>query len=245
MKVKIMKNLLLLIVLAFVGFISKSQNPIGEIRGTICDSISKETLPDAHVFVMTGSDSIAVATNLEGDFVVKGIKAGHYNLKVSFMGYQTKLLTGVQVIPGQVKFLGKVLLSQGIELKGVVVETAGRKMIDPDEPSAIVLLPCDILKSPNQREIVKLVAVSVPGILVSDNGKEVHFRGSRDGAEAYYIDGVKVASLEGYPSQAIGSIKVFTGGVPAQYGDLTGGVISIETKSYFDLYNDWVATHPE
>jgi hypothetical protein len=240
-----MKNLLLLSVLAFLGFISKSQNPIGEIRGTICDSITKETLPDAHVFVLTGSDSIAVTTNLEGDFVVKGIKAGYYNLKVSFMGYQTKLLTGVQVIPGQVKFLGKVLLSQGIELKGVVVETAGRKMIDPDEPSAIVLLPCDILKSPIQREITKLVAVSVPGILVSDNGKEVHFRGSRDGAEAYYIDGVKVPSLEGYPSQAIGSIKVFTGGVPAQYGDLTGGVISIETKSYFDLYNDWLATHPE
>jgi len=25
--------------------------------------------------------------------------------------------------------------------------------------------------------------------------------------------------------------------VPAKYGDVTGGVIVIETKNYFDLYN--------
>ena len=27
-----------------------------------------------------------------------------------------------------------------------------------------------------------------------------------------------------------------TGGLPARYGDVTGGVVAIETKSYFDLY---------
>jgi hypothetical protein len=39
----------------------------------------------------------------------------------------------------------------------------------------------------------------------------------------------------GIPGQAIGSLKVYTGGVPARYGDLSGGVIVVETKSYFDL----------
>jgi outer membrane receptor protein involved in Fe transport len=39
------------------------------------------------------------------------------------------------------------------------------------------------------------------------------------------------------PSSAIGSISVYTGGLPAKYGDTTGGVVVIETKSYMDLYN--------
>ena len=36
------------------------------------------------------------------------------------------------------------------------------------------------------------------------------------------------------PGLAIGSVKVYTGGVPARYGDFTGGCIVIETQSYFN-----------
>ena len=32
------------------------------------------------------------------------------------------------------------------------------------------------------------------------------------------------------------SITIYTGGLPARYGDVTGGVVAIETKSYYDLY---------
>jgi hypothetical protein len=39
------------------------------------------------------------------------------------------------------------------------------------------------------------------------------------------------------PSMAIGSIMVYTGGVPSKYGDYSGGVVVVETMSYFD----WVA----
>ena len=38
----------------------------------------------------------------------------------------------------------------------------------------------------------------------------------------------------GIPGIAVGSVKVYTGGIPAAYGDVTGGVIVVETKSYFD-----------
>jgi len=32
----------------------------------------------------------------------------------------------------------------------------------------------------------------------------------------------------------IGNMTVYTGGVPAKYGDFTGGVVVIESKSYSD-----------
>ena len=48
--------------------------------------------------------------------------------------------------------------------------------------------------------------------------------------------GVKsITSKIGIPGQAIGSIKVYTSGVPASYGDVSGGIIVMETKSYFYL----------
>ena len=44
-----------------------------------------------------------------------------------------------------------------------------------------------------------------------------------------------------FPAVAISSYSVYTGGLPAKYGDTSGGVIEIETKSYFDLYNQRMA----
>ena len=52
-----------------------------------------------------------------------------------------------------------------------------------------------------------------------------------------FVDGVKLGSrFSGVPNEAINSFSVYTGGIPAKYGDVTGGIVAIETKSYFDLY---------
>jgi len=42
--------------------------------------------------------------------------------------------------------------------------------------------------------------------------------------------------LKGVPPTSIASFTIYTGGLPARYGDVTGGAVAIETKSYFDLY---------
>ncbi|MFM2316499.1 MAG: hypothetical protein RLZZ155_831, partial [Bacteroidota bacterium] len=47
--------------------------------------------------------------------------------------------------------------------------------------------------------------------------------------------GVKIyGSPLNIPSSGIGNITVYTGGVPAKYGDSTGGYVIIDTKSYRD-----------
>ena len=84
-----------------------------------------------------------------------------------------------------------------------------------------------------------LIAAIVPGVQSTGDG-ELYFRGSRSDASGFYIDGVKMqGDLANIPSSAIGSITAYTGGVPAKYGDATGGIVVIETKSYFDLLRQW------
>jgi hypothetical protein len=34
-------------------------------------------------------------------------------------------------------------------------------------------------------------------------------------------------------------MQLYTGGLPAKYGDTLGGVVVMESKSYFDLYRAW------
>jgi outer membrane receptor protein involved in Fe transport len=64
-------------------------------------------------------------------------------------------------------------------------------------------------------------------------------RGSRPGSSSVYIDGMKVSDeMSTLPSLGIGSMEIYTGGIPAKYGDVTGGVIMMTTKSYFDLVSE-------
>jgi hypothetical protein len=48
------------------------------------------------------------------------------------------------------------------------------------------------------------------------------------------IDGEKVIGSFDVPSQSVRGMTVYTGGVPACYGDFTGGLVMITTKSFFN-----------
>jgi outer membrane receptor protein involved in Fe transport len=65
-------------------------------------------------------------------------------------------------------------------------------------------------------------------------------RGARPTSTQFITDGMKSRTGDiGIPGIAVGSVKVYTSGIPAEYGDVTGGVIVVETKSYFDLIQQY------
>ena len=107
-------------------------------------------------------------------------------------------------------------------------------LISKDEPSVQSLSASVIRQNVNRDNPIK-IATSLPGVTQGDQG-EVYIRGSRPLSTQYITDGIKMPDGKiGIPGQAIGSMKVYTGGIPANYGDVTGGVIVVETMSYYDL----------
>ncbi|MEX1191488.1 MAG: von Willebrand factor type A domain-containing protein [Brumimicrobium sp.] len=74
------------------------------------------------------------------------------------------------------------------------------------------------------------VASTIGGVNSNASNDALNVRGMREDANYYYIDGVKVVGSSNLPKSYIGSIKVYNHSIPAYYGDVTGGVISIESK---------------
>jgi Ca-activated chloride channel family protein len=90
-----------------------------------------------------------------------------------------------------------------------------------------------------REDISRLPARSVNGIIVNVGGvnsiegsNSIHFRGSRSDGNTYYLDGIRVKSADQIPKSYINGVQVITGGIPANYGDVTGGVVAVESKSY-------------
>lgn len=233
-----MKKLLTYIVALCLPALIIAQNP-GEIRGKIFDAQSKEKLPGTTVYVDVFGKKIAAVSDTSGQFILKPLSPGSYNVFFTFIGYDTIEITSVTVYPDKITFIEDVHLTAGIYLGGFEKKEYKEKLIDPEKPSKQDLNHGQITGVSDGRTLAGALRTFFTDIYVSDDGDEIYFRGSRDGDAVYFVDGVRLRDSELHiPGLAIGSMTVYTGGVPAKYGDFTGGVVVIETQSYFSWLND-------
>lgn len=208
----------------------------GTIKGTIVDKSTGQPIPYANVYVKYGDNLIGNVCDFDGNFTIKPIPPGEYTVYVTNLGYGEKQLMGVAVYQDKITFVKEIELTAGIDVPGV--DIFGDQLIDPEATTMRPLSAKEIANIPGKQSINTLVALTGSDIQVSDDNSEIYFRGSRSGDALYIIDGARMINPESMcPSVAIGSIQVYTGGVPAKYGDFTGGVIVIETQSYFE----WLA----
>jgi hypothetical protein len=235
-----MKTKILFIAVLCFSFLG-SFSQTGSIKGKVIDKKAGITIPFASVYIEVGGQKSGVPTNADGEFHLKALPSGTYELHVTCMGYSEYVLSGVRVLPGRPTFLEDIPLSDASIVIGgpdgiVVRGTYVKKMIDPIDPIQKTLVVDEIENTAGNHNITDLLTTISPEIMVPDNGAGIIVRGSRSGSSQYFVDGVKISEGEPQVSVfAINSISVYTGGVPAPYGDITGGVIIIETKSYFDF----------
>jgi hypothetical protein len=203
----------------------------GSLKGKISDKKSGEPLPFVNVVVENrGTQVSGGATDFDGNYFIKPIDPGTYDVIVSYVGYQPYKQTGVVVSSNKITFLD-IALNAGVELKEFEVVQYTVPLIDRDGgASGGTVTREDIAKMPGRS--AASIATTVAGASDAGTGGGISIRGSRTENTYYYIDGVKVpaGAGTGLPKSAIEEVQVITGGVPANYGDVTGGLINITTR---------------
>lgn len=208
----------------------------GEIRGTITDE-SKEPVPFATVKILQGNVLIGgTQTDLEGRFLYKPLNPGTYDMIVLEGGHQTQPVNKIRVVPNDAVYVNVTLK---LNVLGTVVVTA--EPIDYTRTGVDVTVFHQISVDASElnslsgysRGDVKSALEYMTSEVIATGRGEIHFRGARDGASGYYVDGVRTLELNNVPGLSIENLSVFPGGVPAMYGDLGSGVVMITTKSYF------------
>lgn len=233
---KTLSILILVLLIAASGFGQGSA-----IHGKVLDERGKPMYA-ANVSVKTGGDIVGSTTDFDGLFKLKPIAAGTYIVDISFVGYRTVQVTGVKVYNNQITFMNDVKMEVQPEILALEPTIYGEreKLIKVDNPSVLQVPKDIIIKMPGAKNPVMLAISISPEIQVVENKMVV--RGSRPGSSSVYIDGVKVRDeMTSLPTMAVGSMEIYTGGIPAKYGDVTGGVIMLTSRSYFDLLNEYIA----
>ena len=230
-----MKTITLLAsLLLSIGMTAQSH---GEIFGKVIDENKN---PITGVIVRAENNGIVVgaATDERGVYRINGVEPGTYTLFYDLIGYNQLQVSDVQVKSDQIQKLSDFTLSAAsYGTGGPVIIHATKPLIDINGGTAISLGAKELKDNAaaNGGSLKAILSSMSSDIKTSDRGEELYFRGSRSGSVVYYIDGVKIyGSPLNIPSSGINNITVYTGGVPAKYGDSTGGYIIIDTKSFRD-----------
>lgn len=203
----------------------------GSLKGKVLDKDNGEPLPFVNVILELNGNIVAGgSSDFDGKFNIKPVPPGTYDLKATFTGYQKVLVSGVQINSDKITFYDVKMAVTAIEMDEYVVVAYSIPLISKDNTSSGgTVTRDDINKMPGRS--ATSVAETVGGVYSKDDGSgDLNVRGSRSDANYYYIDGIKVRGSNSLPKSAIEQVSVITGGLPAQYGDVTGGVISITTR---------------
>jgi len=234
-------NLLSLVSLLIAGSVS-AQN--GTIRGRIIDDTSGEELIGVTVLV-EGTTNGAI-TDLDGAFALS-VAPGTYNLKVSYVSFETISITGLEVQDSQVVNIDQVRLKEEVSQLEEVVVTA--QIVKQSEAAILTVKRksanlLDGISAQSFREIGDSDAAAavkrVTGVSVQD-GKYVYVRGLGDRYTKSMLNGMDIPGLDPdrnnlqmdiFPTNVLSNIIVYKSFTPDLPADFTGGVVNIETKDF-------------
>ncbi len=215
----------------------------GKISGKVNDTKTGEALIGLTVKI-TGSTSGA-STDVEGRYTLGNLTPGKYSLTFSYIGYQPKNITEIEVLAGKTTNLDVTMSEATSQALAEVVITA---TIRQESVNALYaqqknsvrvsdgISSESIRKSPdkNTSEVLKRVS----GTTIQDN-KFVIVRGLSDRYNTASLDnGVlpstepnrKAFSFDIVPSNLIDNIVISKTATPDLAGDFAGGSVQIITK---------------
>jgi carboxypeptidase-like protein/TonB-dependent receptor-like protein len=239
----ILRLRLLFTVISF-GWFSLTQAQTSKLSGKIVNE-KNEALPGVTVKIIGAAGGIS--TDVEGRFSLTLSAGKKYELEFSAVGYETKNVTDVEVINGQVNELNIVLSLKAKTGENVVVranrasaryETVNASIAFEKNTSNVAQIVSAeaIRRSPdkNTGEVLK----RIPGTSIQE-GKYIVVRGLADRYNQAMLNGILLSSTEPdrktfsfdiFPAPTIDNIIINKAFVPEYPGEWAGGLIQVNTK---------------
>lgn len=221
-----------------------AQGTTGTIAGRVLEGDTGEPLAGAQV-VIDGT-TMGAATDADGYYRIINVSPGTYELRATYLGFQTVIRQGVQVSIGLTTRENFRLNEAAIEGEEVIV-TAERPLIQRDQTSSQQVFGAEEIQGmpiESMGELMEMQAgISVveptqrPSAIEDTPGDGLHIRGGRENETAFLIDGVRVDNplwggalySQNNFGSAIDEMMTVLGTFNAEYGGRMSGVINMVT----------------
>ncbi len=224
---KVLTVLLFFVMLPYLSF----AGTVGKIKGKVTDLTSGEPLIGANVLVI--GTSFGAATDVNGNYTILNLEAGVYQVRASFVGYQTVTFSNIRVNADLTTELDFKLPGEGIELQQINV-VAEKPLIIKSSTNASRITTSDVLESLPIRGVDNILGLTA-GVVLQD--KNIFIRGGRQDEVGFYLEGASITDpvIGGRAitivQDAVEEIQVQSGGYTAEYGGANAGIVYTQVKS--------------
>lgn len=221
-----MKKTLFTIIFCLVHLLVFTQNC--KLTGKLIDRFSGEPITYANAILTSSKDSTylqGAITNNHGLFIIENVKIGSYNLKLSFIGYQSVQMNEVLLQRGT-RDIGVIPLNVLTENLDAITVKATKASISYKVDKKVI----DAGSFPGASVAMDLLE-NIPSLQVNFEGR-LTYRG--DGTFKVFINGHPVANgeekLRQLPADKIDKIEVITNPSAKYDAEGTAGIIQVILK---------------
>jgi outer membrane cobalamin receptor len=205
------------------------------ISGFVREDGSKESMPFVSVYLE--DLRLGAQTNMSGYYVITGVPPGDFTLVANLIGFTPH---NKKIAVGDKDLVHNIILAEAsLRVEGVTI-TAERVKAPSLEivPSRLTLRGADLKAGPVFAEPDPVRTLqTLPGVLsLSDFNVGLYVRGGTPDQNLIRVDGADLYNVSHFfglfstfPSDAIKTTELLSGGYPAQYGGRLSSVLNIVT----------------
>ena len=233
--------LLAFIFFLFAGYILP-QNKTGIIEGEIIDKDNKSLLIGATVLIE--NTSLGAATDIDGKFKIPEVTVGNYNLKISFIGYETIIKTDVVVRSGRSTYIKAELPPSVYQTQDISVTAGYFTEVERQPVNTVNFSYEEIRRAPGAAGDVSRIMMSLPSVAkVNDQTNNLVVRGGSPLENAFYVDNIEIPNINHFPTQGasggplglinvdfINDVSFYSGGFSPVYGDKLSSIMDMSFR---------------
>ncbi|MFC1784260.1 carboxypeptidase regulatory-like domain-containing protein, partial [Candidatus Neomarinimicrobiota bacterium] len=220
-----MKRAIVLLALVVLPVMLLAQTS-GKLTGLVT-STDGSALAGANI-VLEGT-SMGAATDEDGRYYILNVPVGRYSVRADYIGYRSSTFDDIRVSVDLTTTRDFALQVAAVEGEEVTV-TAEKPLVVLDATTTTKIIDTEAIQSLPIRGVANIIALQA-GVV----GNNV--RGGRGSDNAYYVDGVLMKEtwlggnlMGGVSQRALSEVSLQSGGMSAEYGNATGGVMVIAAK---------------
>ena len=225
---------------------------VAKLRGRVVEKLGQVPVPFATVQLQDTNKG--TVTDDAGQFLLEGLQPGNYNLVVSCVGYEKKVLYDVDITRGRVKNLSIALVAMRTELEEVAV-VAENTFVQTDESpvSSQSVGVNEIRRMPGGNRDVSGVIRSLPGASSTPSFRnDIIIRGGAPSENTFYIEDIPLPVLNHFQTQGssggpqgilnvdmLSKVQFYSGAFPVNRAEALSSVFDFYYKKPSDK---WGAT---
>ncbi len=212
----------------------------GTIQGRIYNENNNEPIAFANIVIY--GTNIGTTSDLDGNFIFKGIEPGFIKLAASSVGFEKKITEEFMVTNAKTVYLDIPMQEIAVKLEEVVVKASPFKREEESPVSMRTLGISDIEKNPGSNRDISKVIQSFPGVAATPAYRnDVIVRGGGSSENSFFLDGVEIPNLNHFATQGssggpVGIINVdfirevdfYSSAFPANRGGAISSVIEMK-----------------